>query len=147
RLGIAYPIASKIDGKGINVSRQCVLSTGSLQEIVTVYKENELLRFKVLSTPPPIKELSPYSNLHATHLNEFYKSHEGEFRLVRLSNSKTRIEGRSWYSHQIWPSSYWKLFSDHIVREIHQRVLKHIKLLAEKDFSESLASPRAQVVQ
>ena len=34
---------------------------------------------------------------------------------------------------QLWPASYWKVWSDGIISRIHRQVLKHVKRLAEAD--------------
>lgn len=30
------------------------------------------------------------------------------------------------YRHRLWPSAYWRLWSDAIIHRIHMRVLRHI---------------------
>ena len=57
----------------------------------------------------------------------------GEFRLVRLADGRTRLEGSTWYEFQMYPQDYWTLWSDAAIHRIHQRVLEHIKRLAEQD--------------
>jgi hypothetical protein len=47
--------------------------------------------------------------------------------LERLPNSRTRLEGTTWYRHSLWPAAYWRLWSDGIIHTIHVRVLRHIK--------------------
>ena len=39
----------------------------------------------------------------------------------------TRLEGTTWYQHGLWPSQYWRLWSDAIIHKIHLRVLRHIR--------------------
>ena len=56
----------------------------------------------------------------------------GRFVLVPLPGGRTRLEGTSWYVHQIWPEWYWTPVTQWVVRGIHQRVLGHIKILAEE---------------
>ncbi|GDY12422.1 hypothetical protein LBMAG53_13000 [Planctomycetota bacterium] len=43
-----------------------------------------------------------------------------------------RLEGRTWYSVEVHPQWYWRLWSDVIIHRIHRRVLDHIKQLAER---------------
>jgi hypothetical protein len=31
----------------------------------------------------------------------------------------------------MWPSAYWRVFSDEIIHRIHLRVLEHIRVRAE----------------
>ena len=133
RAGVAYPIATHVFGQGIGASRECVLSTGTMTERVTAWEPGHLLRFDVLYTPPSMKELSPWADIHPPHLDGFYTSKQGEFRLTELSGGRTLVEGQSWYRNGLTPFKYWNLWSAHIVHRVHVRVLSHIKHLAETD--------------
>jgi transcription initiation factor IIE alpha subunit len=57
----------------------------------------------------------------------------GQFQLRLLSNNQTEVAGTTWYYHKAWPQRYWKLWSDAIIHNIHERVLKTIKQDAEAD--------------
>lgn len=133
RAGVAYPIRTEIDGKGVGTTRRCILSTGTLRETVTVWNPSILLRFQVDSTPPAMRELSPWPDLDPPHLHGFYQSFQGQFRLTELPGRRTLVEGSSWYSHGLGPAQYWRLWSDYVVHGVHRRVLEHIKALAEED--------------
>jgi hypothetical protein len=65
-------------------------------------------------------------------------SKEGQFRLTRLSNNQTLLEGTTWYQHGLWPSTWWRWWSDAIIHRIHLRVLNHIRSLAEGHPLESI---------
>jgi hypothetical protein len=82
---------------------------------------------------PPLGEWSPYSRVHAPHLDGFFRTSHGEFRLVELAGGRTRLEGRTWYSLDMAPALYWTTIADTIVHAIHRRVLDHIKGEAEGD--------------
>ena len=60
-------------------------------------------------------------------------SEGGEFLLYASPHGGTRLEGTAWYQHGLWPSAYWRLWSDAIIHQIHMRVLKHIRDRAESD--------------
>jgi hypothetical protein len=60
-------------------------------------------------------------------------SKRGQFRLTRLENGHTLLEGTTWYQHGLWPGGYWRLWSDAIIHRIHLRVLEHVRELAEKE--------------
>ena len=79
-----------------------------------------------------MRELSPYPNLDTAHLHGFVVSRRGEFRLEPLAGGRTILIGTTWYQHHLWPASYWTVFSDAIVHQIHLRVLMHIKHLSEQ---------------
>lgn len=130
--GIAYPIRAEIQGRGVGAVRRCVFSTGAFVEPIEVWDEPRLLKFGVTDQPPVMEELSPYAHLHPPHLDNYLQSREGQFLLTRLSNGHTLLEGTTWYQNSFWPGGYWNLWSDYIIHRIHQRVLDHIKHLAEK---------------
>jgi len=133
RAGIAYPIGATIDGRGVGAIRRCRFSTGDFVEPITVWDEPRLLRFSVTAQPPPMKELSPWGNVHAPHLDGFLRSREGQFRLVRLPGGRTRLQGATWYENRMWPAAYWRAWSDRLIHSIHLRVLRHVAALSEGD--------------
>jgi hypothetical protein len=53
------------------------------------------------------------------------------FRLIPLPGGRTRLEGRTWYTLDIHPEPYWGIYANAIVHAIHERVLEHVKRLAE----------------
>ena len=77
-----------------------------------------------------MREWSPYA-IHPAHLDHYLQSHQGEFFLEGLPDGRTRLVGTTWYSNRMWPGPYWSLWSDYIIHRIHERVLVHIKKLAE----------------
>lgn len=135
RHGIAYPVRAKIYGKGVGAERHCVFSTGSFIEPIKVWDEPRLLKFAVTKNPPPMEEWTPYSRLHPPHLDGFLMSEQGQFFLVPTVDGRTRLEGTTWYRHHMWPARYWQVWSDFMIHQIHLRVLRHIKTLAESDGS------------
>jgi hypothetical protein len=131
RLGIAYPTRATIDGRGIGAVRHCEFSTGAFVEPIEVWDEPRRLKFSVVSNPPPMREWTPFAEIHPPHLKGFLVSREGQFRLTPLPDGGTLLEGTTWYQHHMWPVGYWKMWSDMIIHHIHLRVLRHIKRLAE----------------
>lgn len=131
RLGIAYPQRAEMFGAGPGAVRHCVFSTGPFVEPIEVWDEPRLLRFGVTKNPPPMEEWTPYKEVHPPHLEGFLASERGQFQLVALPDGGTRLEGTTWYRHNMWPVSYWQTWSDYIIHRIHLRVLRHIKTRAE----------------
>jgi hypothetical protein len=76
--------------------------------------------------------------IDAAHLHSAYASLEGGFRLVSLSDGRTRVIGESRYLLNIAPAHYWNLWTTEIVHMIHRRVLEHIKTQAERSPKESI---------
>lgn len=132
RSGIAYPMRATLLGQGVGAVRRCEFSTGPFVEPITVWEPGRKLGFDVIEQPHPMHELSPYRALHPPHLEGFFLSRRGEFRLVALPNGHTRLEGTTWYTQKLWPSSYWHLWSDYLLHLIHGRVLQHIRTEAER---------------
>ena len=130
RAGIAYPIYATIDGTGVGAQRHCVFSTGEFVEPIEIWDAPRHLKFSVTNTPPPMREWTPYQHLHPPHLENFLVSEGGQFRLEPLPGGRTRLEGTTWYRHNMWPASYWRWWSDFIIHRIHLRVLKHIDRLS-----------------
>ncbi len=130
RTGIAYPINAKIEGAGVGAVRHCNFTTGSFVEPITVWDQPRLLRFDVEEQPAPMKELS-FWDIDAPHLHDYFVSKQGQFKLTKLANGNTLLEGTTWYYHNIRPAFYWRLWSNYIVHKIHERVLVHIKKKSE----------------
>ena len=131
-LGVAYPQRAEIDGKGVGALRHCIFSTGEFTEPITVWDEPSRLGFNVTAQPDPLSELSPYRNLRPAHLDGYFDSHRGEFRLIRMNNC-TMLIGTTWYSNRMEPQTYWKIWSDALIHRIHVCVLEQIKREAEAE--------------
>lgn len=131
RTGVAYPVRARIDGAGVGAIRYCEFSTGDFVEPIEVWDEGRLLKFSVTRNPPPMREWSPYADVHPPHLDDFLVSRGGQFRLIELPNGRTRLEGTTWYRHTLWPQTYWRWWSDFIIHRIHRRVLEHVETLSE----------------
>ena len=133
RAGIAYPIRAEMIGTGAGAERHCVFSTGAFVEPIQVWDEPRLLKFSVTSNPAPMEEWTPYSHIEPAHLQGFLVSEGGQFLLTPLPNGGTRLEGTTWYHHGLWPSTYWRVWSDAIIHRIHLRVLQHIRDEVERN--------------
>jgi hypothetical protein len=132
RAGLAYPIRAEIAGNGPGAVRRCIFSTGPFVEPITIWDEPHLLRFNVTANPAPLDELTPYGHIEPKHLHGYFESHQGQFLLSELPGGRTRLEGTTWYSHSMWPETYWHWWSDYIIHRIHMRVLEHIRSQAER---------------
>jgi hypothetical protein len=127
RSGVAYPLASHIEGTGSTAVRYCDFSTGKLVEPVLIWKEGTQLRFTVRSNPLPMQEWTPYAQIHPPHLEGFLASRQGEFRLERLPNGGTRLFATTWYQHHMWPATYWRAWSDYTIHRVHDMVLANVR--------------------
>jgi len=127
KTGIAYPMRARIEGQGVGAVRHCEFSTGAFVEPITVWRPPVQLAFSVREQPRPMDELSPYEDLLAPHLDSALRSQRGEFLLVPTPSGGTRIEARTWYTLDMYPSAYWHVWSDAIIHRIHLRVLEHVR--------------------
>lgn len=132
RLGIAYPIRARISGTGPGAIRRCEFSTGAFVEPITAWEAPNKLSFGVSAQPPAMHELSPYSHVYAPHIKGFFRARRGEFRLVSLSNGRTRLEGSTWYTLDMYPQAYWRPIAELLLRQIHERVLEQVKRESEE---------------
>ena len=105
-LGVAHPLETFVEGEGgVGVRRVCRLSTGDMPEIISVWKPGEELRFRVLETPPPMREAALFGReIDAPHLHGSYASLEGGFRLEPLPGGRTRLVGSSRYLLNLAPA-------------------------------------------
>jgi hypothetical protein len=133
RWGIASPQRARIDGQGVGAVRYCEFTTGTFVEPITHWEPGRRLAFDVTDQPAPMFELSPYRHVHPPHLDGYLRSNRGEFLSIALPGGRTRLEGRTWYAFDMFPQSYWTLWSNLLIQRIHHRVLSHIKQLAEAD--------------
>lgn len=131
KTGISYPTDATIKGTGIGAIRYCNFTTGSFVEPITTWNEPNLLQFDVKEQPIPMNEFNPFWEIHPPHLDGYFKSYKGQFKLTKIGENKTELEGTTWYKVDITPEIYWKTWSDFIIHRIHKRVLNHIKIETE----------------
>ena len=87
----------------------------------------------VKSAPDPMTELTLYRGSRPPHLDGYLETARGQFLLEPLPDGRTRLTGRTWYRTHMVPEAYWRLWADPILARIHERVLAHVKALAESD--------------
>jgi len=133
RAGIAAPMGARIVGTGVGATRYCDFTTGSFVEPVTVWEEDRRLGFDITTQPPPMREWSPYREVNPPHLDGYFRATHGEFRLIPLPGGRTPLEGRTQYVVSLFPQTYWTLPAGRLVAAIHERVLQHIKAIAEEE--------------
>jgi len=129
--GISYPTDATIVGKGVGAIRYCNFTTGSFVEPITTWNEPNLLQFDVKEQPIPMNEFNPFWEVHPPHLDGYFKSYKGQFKLTKINDNQTELEGTTFYKVDINPEIYWKTWSNFIVHRIHKRVLNHIKKESE----------------
>ena len=127
RAGIACPQRTKIVDGRTGRLRVCTLSTGVLMERIDVWKPGERLAWRALSTPPPMKELNPIRDADPPHLHGYYRNVRGEFAIERLGDAACRVTRRTWYSLDLYPSWYWRIWCDMGASKIQRFVLDEVR--------------------
>jgi len=77
-----------------------------------------------------MNELSIYQHIQTPHLHGYMLSRNGQFHLFERDGHAV-LEGTTWYTHSLYPQWYWGPISDVIIHQIHERVLNHIRQVAE----------------
>jgi hypothetical protein len=84
--------------------------------------------------PALMKEWSPYGDIQVRHLADHdFKPERADFYLAALPGGRRRLDGRTTYENRMWPGMYWRLWTDEIIHQIHGRVFRQEKRLAEED--------------
>jgi len=142
RLGMAYPMEATTTGSGLSADRQTTFSTGISREPILAWEEAKHLAFRVAVEPPLMKESSPYGAIPVRHLEDHdFRPGRVDFYLTGLPGGRTKLDCWSSYENRMWPSAYWQLWTDEIVRQIQLRVFRQVKTLSEAD---SLPHPASE---
>ena len=133
RWGLAYPLSGQIFGSGVGAIRQGVFSTGVAYERVTDWQPERKLSFIVLSDPPSMHELSPYSHVNAPHVIGYFKTLDASFSIQPLSDGKTRLSLTTHHELDLEPALYWIPLAEWAVHANKVRVLDHFRDQAEAE--------------
>ena len=134
RAGVSYPLEARIVGTGLTADRECIFSSGAFREPILAWEEGKHFAFGVSEEPALMKELSPYGDIHVRHLDDHdFRPQRADFFLTELPGGRTRLDGWTTYQNRMWPGAYWRLWTDTIVHQIHLRVFRQVKKLAEQD--------------
>lgn len=121
KIGMPSPMQTTVDGYCEGAGRKCIFSNGYIfDEKIVTYKPNEDLTFDIVGQP-----LDPEIMGHIDILR-------GQFLLKDNGNGTTTLVGNSWYRLHVFPVWYYDIWAKSITRNVHLRVMEHIKLLSEK---------------
>lgn len=129
--GPAYPISGELFGEGVGAVRLGRFSTGVAYERVTAWEPGRALSFVVLSNPPMMRELSPYENIHAPHIEGYFRSTDVRFTITPLGDGSSRLDFVTRHELDIGPAPYWTPLARWMIHENKQRVMAHFKRQAE----------------
>lgn len=120
RLGLPYPVETPPGGDAVGRERWCVFSDGVVfKERVTAFEPGRLLRFDIVSQPD-----------HPELLGHF-ETHWGGFELLPEPDGTTTLVGHSSYTLLTRPRWYFDLWTRHLGRAVHMRVMENARRLAE----------------
>lgn len=121
KIGMPSPVAATVDGHFEGAGRKCIFSNGYIfDEKMVSYKPGKDLTFDIISQPRDPEIMGHIDILR------------GQFLLKSNGNGTTTLTGNSWYRLYIFPVWYYDLWAKSITRNVHRRVMDHIKLLSEK---------------
>jgi len=121
-IGLPSPVQSTVDGYRQGAGRKCIFSNGYVfDEKITVYQPSHNLTFDITRQPKDPEIMGHIDILR------------GQFILKDNGNGTTKLIGNSWYKLYIFPVWYYDIWAKSITRNVHSRVMEHIKELSEKD--------------
>lgn len=131
KLGLAYPRRGTVIGEGVGAIRLGEFSTGTAIERITRWVPHQTLAFAVLRDVPAMRELSPYTHVHAPHAVGYFTTAEASYDLRPLPDGRTQIVLRTSHILKLEPVFYWLPMARGVVQWNNRRVLGHIKRQAE----------------
>jgi hypothetical protein len=121
KLGMPMPMQTTVTGYYQGAGRKCIFNDSIIfEETMTVFQPNKDLTFDIV-TPPQDPEIIGH-----------IETQRGQFLLKDNHDGTTTLVGNSWYKLNVFPAWYYDLWAESIVRNVHLRVMNHIKLLSEK---------------
>ena len=126
--GLPYPTQSIADAPEVGAKRICAFSTGiAFEERIVELRPNEVMTFEVTAQPD-----HPEVTGH-------FQFDRGQIRLTRNADGTTTLTATSWYRLFVRPAAYFDWWTADITRQVHFRVLNHMKALAEADYRHAAA--------
>lgn len=120
--GMPSPVQSTVDGHCVGAGRKCIFSNGyTFDEKMVVYEPNKDLAFDIVKQPRD-PEIMGHIDIQ-----------RGQFILKDNGDGTTTLVGNSWYKLYVFPVWYFDIWSESITRNVHLRVMEHIKVLSEKN--------------
>lgn len=120
KVGMPSPMATTVSERKLGANRKCIFSNGYVfDEKIVVFDVNKDLTFDIVEQPKD-PEIMGHINIK-----------RGQFILKDNGNGTTTLIGNSWYNLHVFPTWYYDLWAESITRNVHFRVMKHIKLLSE----------------
>jgi hypothetical protein len=120
KIGMPSPVESTTEGYYVGAKRKCIFSNGYVfDEKIVVYEENKNLTFDITSQPRDPEIMGHIDILR------------GQFLLQDNHDGTTTVIGNSWYRLYVFPVWYYDIWAKSITRNVHLRVMEHIKQVSE----------------
>lgn len=120
KIGLPSPVAATVSADEVGANRKCIFSNGYIfDETIVTYEENKVLTFDIIDQPKDPEIMGHIDILR------------GQFLLRDNGDGTTTLTGNSWYKLYVFPVWYYDLWAENITRNVHYRVMEHIKRLSE----------------
>jgi uncharacterized protein YndB with AHSA1/START domain len=120
QIGMPSPVQSTAEGYYLGAKRKCIFSNGYVfDEKIVAYDENKNLTFDITDQPRD-PEIMGHIDIQ-----------RGQFLLKDNGDGTTTLTGNSWYKLYVFPVWYYDIWAESITRNVHLRVMDHIKQLSE----------------
>lgn len=128
RVGLPAPIRSTATGHTVGSARRCVFQGNvAYDERLIEVEPAHKVAFDIVGQPKD-PEIMDHLDLK-----------RGQMILRDNHDGTTTLIGTSWYGLRVYPAAYYDLWTQSIVRNVHLRVMRQIKRLAEKPDGEKAA--------
>ncbi|KYH06893.1 hypothetical protein EGI15_19725 [Chryseobacterium cucumeris] len=131
--GVSYPKNIKLVNENGKLGYSCQTNNDDLHLSINEFIENKKVKFSLENQTVPMKEVTPYKDIDAKHLHDYFIVKYGEITLEKLSENRTKIIAKTKYSYKIAPTWYWKKWSGYIIDKMQSHVLQSIKKQSENE--------------
>lgn len=122
RLGMPSPVESTVEGYYKGAGRKCIFSNGYVfDEEMVIFEPGRNLTFDITGQPRDPEIMGHIDILR------------GQFLLKDNGDGSTTLTGNSWYRLYVFPSWYFDIWARSITRNVHLRVMEHVRQLSEKN--------------
>jgi len=122
KAGMPSPMQTTVTAYKRGAGRKCIFSNGYVfDEKIVTFDVNKDLTFDITGQPKD-PEIMGHIDIE-----------RGQFLLKDNGDGTTTLVGNSWYSLKVFPVWYYNLWAESITRNVHLRVMHHIKELSEKN--------------
>lgn len=120
-IGLPNPIESTVTGYHKGAGRKCIFSNNYVfDEVISTYQPAKNLTFDIVNQPKDPEIMNHIA------------IERGQFLLKDNGDGTTTLTGTSWYRLYVFPIWYYDIWARSITRNVHLRVMQHIKELSER---------------